>query len=107
MVELSALGITLKGTLPPSRTDRSGNGSTDNCPETWTPIPSPDWALAGHVHAKRDRLPERKVAFAGPGGQMLFRLTKEKVVVDLTGPPPDDPVLENGNKLLQNKPVAI
>jgi hypothetical protein len=44
------------------------------------------------------------------GGQILFRpeAKKRKVVVDLYKvTPPDDPVLENGNKLCKGKTIAF
>ncbi len=50
----------------------------------------------------------KRLALAG-GGQMLFRpeAKTKKVMTDLYKlTPPDDPVLENGNKLCKGKPIA-
>jgi hypothetical protein len=71
--------------------------------------PGPNIHWPRDVHAKRNHLSGREVATACPAGQMLFRPEpkKKKVMADLYRvTSPDDPVLENGNKLCRGKPVA-
>ena len=80
-------------------------------PETWTPISPVAKAVTGRV-----TFTPSEVAFQNGkslsltrGGQMLFRPEpkKKKIVADLYRvTPPDDPVLENGNKLHKSKFVA-
>jgi len=80
-------------------------------PETWTPVGRMAQTITGSV-----TFTVREITFQNgkslpldPGGQMLFRpeAKKQKVMVDLYRvTSPDDPVLENGNKLCKGKPVA-
>ena len=61
------------------------------------------------VHPQRDHLPEWKVAAAGPRwpDAVQARAKEKKAMTDLYRvTSPDDPVLENGNKLCKGKPVA-
>ena len=80
-------------------------------PETWTPIGPVAKAVTGRVTFTPSEIAFQngKSLSLTRGGQMLFRPEpkKKKVVADLYRvTPPDDPVLENGNKLCKGKPVA-
>lgn len=79
-------------------------------PETWTPINSVARSVTGRVTFTPSEIAFQngKSLSLARGGQMLFRPEpKKKVVADLYRvTPPDDPVLENGNKLCKGKPVA-
>jgi hypothetical protein len=79
-------------------------------PETWTPINHVAQLVTGRVTFTPSEIAFQngKSLSLARGGQMLFRHEpKKKVVVDLYRvTPPDDPVLENGNKLCKSKPVA-
>ena len=80
-------------------------------PETWTPINPVAKSVTGRVMFTPSEIAFQngKSLSLARGGQMLFRPEpkKKKVVADLyMVTPPDDPVLENGNKLCKNKPVA-
>ena len=75
----------------------------------------PDRSHGPNNHRPRDVQPQEITFQNGKslplarGGQMLFRPEpkKKKVMVDLYRvTSPDDPVLENGNKLCKGKPVA-
>jgi hypothetical protein len=81
-------------------------------PETWTPVSRMAQTITGRV-----TFTPSEMSFQGgksltltPGGQMLFRPEpkQKKVMADLYRvTPPDDPTLENGNKLCKGKPVAF
>jgi hypothetical protein len=61
------------------------------------------------IHAGRNHVPERKIAHAGSRWPDVVQAQakKKKVMADLYKvTSPDDPVLENGNKLCKGKPVA-
>jgi hypothetical protein len=80
-------------------------------PEVWTPISRATQAVTGRVTFTATRLTFQNGASLTlvSGGQMLFRPEPKKKVVmaDLYRvTPPDDPVLENGNKLCKGKPVS-
>ena len=80
-------------------------------PETWTPIGRMAQTITGRVTFSPSEITFQngKSLPLAPGGQMLFRPEpkKKKVMVDLYRvTSPDDPVLENGNKLCKGKPVA-
>ena len=79
--------------------------------ETWSPVGRMTQTITGHVTFSPSVITfqnGRSLPLA-PGGQMLFRSEpkKKKVMVDLYRvTPPDDPVLENGNRLCKGKSVA-
>ena len=80
--------------------------------ETWTPINPVAQSVTGRVTFTPSAIAFQngKSLSLAPGGQMLFKPEpkKKKVMVDLYRvSPPDDPVLENGNKLCRNKSVAF
>ena len=84
---------------------------TTPAPETWTPIGRMAQTITGRVTFSPNEITFQngKSLPLAPGGQMLFRSEpkKKKVMVDLYRvTPPDDPVLENGNKLCKGTPVA-
>jgi hypothetical protein len=80
-------------------------------PETWTPVNSVAHSVTGRVTFLPTEIAFQngKSLSLARGGQMLLRPEpkKKKVMADLYRvTPPDDPVLENGNKLCKGKPVA-
>ena len=80
-------------------------------PEAWTPTSRATQAVTGRVTFTATRLTFQNGASLTlvSGGQMLFRPEpkKKKVMADLYRVmPPDDPALENGNKLCKGKPIA-
>ena len=80
-------------------------------PETWTPINPVARSVTGRVTFTPSEIAFQngKSLSLAQGGQMLFRPEpkKKKVMVDLYRvTSPDDPVLENGNKLCKSKFVA-
>jgi hypothetical protein len=84
---------------------------TTRAPETWTPIGRMAQTITGRVTFSPNEITFQngKSLPLAPGGQMLFRSEpkKKKVMADLYRvTSPDDPVLENGNKLCKGKPVA-
>ena len=84
---------------------------TAPAPETWTPIGRPAQAITGRVTFSPSEITFQngKSLPLARCGQMLLRpeAKKKKVMVDLYRvTSPDDPVLENGNKLCKGKPVA-
>jgi hypothetical protein len=84
---------------------------TAPAPETWTPISRPSQTITGRVTFSPNEIifGNGKSLPLAPGGQMLLRpeAKKKKVMVDLYRvTSPDDPVLENGNKLCKGKPIA-
>ena len=84
---------------------------TMSAPETWTPINPVAQMVTGRITFTPSEIAFQngKSLSLARGGQMLFRseAKKKKVMADLYRvTPPDDPVLENGNKLCKGKPVA-
>ena len=80
-------------------------------PETWTPIGRPALTVTGRVIFTPTEISFQngKSLPLARGGQMLLRpeAKKKKLMVDLYKvASPDDPVLENGNKLCKVKLVA-
>ncbi len=79
--------------------------------ETWTPISRMTQTTTGRVTFTPSEITFQngKSLPLARGGQMLFRpeAKKKKILADLYKvTPPDDPVLENGNKLCKGKPIA-
>jgi hypothetical protein len=79
--------------------------------ENWTPIDRMAQTITGRVTFRPSEITFQsgKSLTLAQGGQMLFRPEpkQKKVMADLYRvTPPDDPVLENGNKLCKGKPVA-
>jgi hypothetical protein len=84
---------------------------TTPAPETWTPIGRMAQTITGRVTFSPSEISFQNGKFLplAPSGQMLFKAEakKRKVMADLYKvTPPDDPVLENGNRLCKGKPVA-
>jgi hypothetical protein len=80
-------------------------------PETWTPIGRMAQTITGRVTFMPTEITfqDGKSLPLTLGGQMLFRPEpkQKKVLADLYRVrSPDDPVLENGNKLCKGKPIA-
>ncbi len=79
-------------------------------PATWTPIGRMAQTITGRVTFTPSEIAFQngKSLPLAPGGQMLFRSEpKKKIMVDLYRvTPPDDPVLESGNKLCKGKSVT-
>jgi hypothetical protein len=89
----------------------SATGIAQPTPETWTPIGRMAQTITGRVTFTQSTITFQngKSLTLARGGQMLFRPEpkQKKVMADLYRvTPPDDPVLENGNKLCKGKPVA-
>lgn len=79
--------------------------------ETWIPTSRNAQAVTGKVTLAPGQMTFQngKTLALSRGGQMLFRgeKKKKKVMADLYRvTPPDDPALENGNKLCGGKPAA-
>ena len=79
--------------------------------ENWNPISRPAKTITGHVTFSPSEITFQngKSLPLASGGEMLFRsqAKKRKVMADLyRATAPDDPVLENGNRLCKGKPVA-
>lgn len=79
--------------------------------ETWIPINPVAKTITGRITFKPSEITFQngKSLSLAQGGQMLFRPEpkQKKVMADLYKiTPPDDPALENGNKLCKGKPVA-
>ena len=84
---------------------------TAPAPENWTPINRTAQTITGRVTFTPSEVTFQngKSLPLARGGQMLFRpeAKKKKVMADLYRvTSPDDPVLENGNKLCKGKPIA-
>jgi hypothetical protein len=83
---------------------------TTPVPENWNPISRTAQTTTGRVAFTPNEITFQngKSLPLARGGQMLFRPeAKKKVMADLYKvTQPDDPVLENGNKLCKGKPVA-
>jgi hypothetical protein len=89
----------------------TASAQTSTTPETWTPISPVAKTVTGPVRFLPSEIvfQNGKSLSLARGGQMLFRpAPKQKnVMADLYRvTPPDDPVLENGNKLCKGKPIA-
>ena len=85
-------------------------GQPPTAPENWTPT-GRTAAITGRVTFTPSAITFQngKSLSLTPGGQMLFRplAKKKKVPADLYRvTQPDDPVLENSNRLCRGKPVA-
>jgi hypothetical protein len=79
--------------------------------ETWVPISRSAQSITGKVTFASDQITFQngKSLSLSRGGQMLFRAEKKakRVMADLYRvTPPDDPVLQNGGRLCNGKPVA-
>ena len=86
---------------------RSNRGRTRDLDPHWPH--GPNYHRPCDVQPQRDHLPERKVATAGSRWPDAVQARAEETegVVDLYRvTSPDDPVLENGNKLCKGKPIA-
>jgi hypothetical protein len=84
---------------------------TVTAPENWAPIGRPTQTITGSVTFMPSEITFQngKSLPLAPGGQMLFRpeAKKKKVMADLYRvTSPDDPVLENGNRLCNGKAIA-
>jgi hypothetical protein len=80
-------------------------------PENWSPIGRVTQTITGRVTFTPSEITFQngKSLPLARGGQMLFRPEpkQKKVLADLYRvTPPDDPVLENGNKLCKGKSIA-
>jgi hypothetical protein len=80
-------------------------------PETWAPISRVAQTVTGQIRFTPSEITFQngKSLSLTRGGQMLFRpeQKQKKVMADLYRvTPPDDPVLENGNKLCKGKPIV-
>jgi hypothetical protein len=84
---------------------------TASAPETWTPITRAAQAITGRVTFTPSEITfqnGKSLQLTG-AGQMLFRSEpkQKKVMADLYRvTSPDDPVLQNGNKLCKGRPIA-
>ncbi len=80
-------------------------------PEKWIPVSRVAQTITGRVTFAQSEITfqnGKSLPLAG-GGQMLFRAEakKKKVMADLYRvTSPDDPVLENGNRLCKGKPIV-
>jgi hypothetical protein len=89
----------------------TATATAQTAPETWTPISRTAQTITGRVRFAPNEITfqnGRSLALA-TGGQMLFRPEpkKKKILADLYRvTSPDDPALENGNKLCKGKPVV-
>jgi hypothetical protein len=104
-IRAAILGFALSGlTL-------AAAAQTASAPETWTPISRTAQTITGRVTFTPSEITFQngKSLPLVRGGQMLFRpeAKKRKVMADLYKvTSPDDPVLQNGNKLCKGKPIA-
>jgi hypothetical protein len=98
-----ALLVTLTGL--------TATATAQPAPGTWTPIGRMAQTITGRVTFMPSEITFQngKSLTLARGGQMLFRSApkQKNVMADLYKiTPPDDPALENGNKLCKGKPVA-
>ena len=89
----------------------TATAQTAPTPENWTPIGRVTQTITGHVTFTPSEITFQngKSLSLARGGQMLFRPEpkEKKVMADLYRvTSPDDPVLQNGNKLCKGKPIA-
>ena len=89
----------------------TATAQTVTAPENWKPISRPAQTVTGRVTFTPSEITSQngKSLPLAPGGQMLFRpeAKKKKVMADLYRvTSPDDPVLENGNRLCKGRPIA-
>jgi hypothetical protein len=89
----------------------TATAQTTSVPENWTAASRSAQTVTGRVMFTPSEITFQngKSLSLAQGGQMLFRpeAKKKKVLADLFKvTSPDDPVLENGNKLCKAKPVA-
>jgi hypothetical protein len=89
----------------------TATAQTASAPETWTPITGVAQATTGRVTFTQAEIifQNGKSLPLARGGQMLFRpeAKKRKVMADLYKvTSPDNPALQNGNKLCKDKPIA-
>ncbi len=89
----------------------TATAQTASAPETWTPITRNAQATTGRVTFMPTEITFQngKSLLLTRGGQMLFRpvAKQKKVMADLYKvTSPDNPTLENGNKLCKGKPIA-
>jgi hypothetical protein len=100
-----ALCLALSGLIA------TATAQTVTAPENWTPIGRSAQTITGRVTFMLSEITFQngKPLPLAPGGQMLFRPEPKtkRVMADLYRvTSPDDPVLENGNKLCKGKPIA-
>jgi hypothetical protein len=101
----AVLGVALSGlTL-------TATAQTASAPETWTPITRTTQATTGRVTFTQAEITFQngKSLPLARGGQMLFRpeAKRRKVMADLYKvTSPDNPALQNGNKLCKGMPVV-
>ena len=103
--EKMALCVALSGLTA------TATAQTVTAPENWTPIGRPAQTVTGRVTFTPSEITFQngKSLSLTHGGQMLFRpeAKKKKVMADLYRvTSPDDPVLENGNRLCKGRPIA-
>jgi hypothetical protein len=101
----AVLGIALSGL------NLTATAQTASAPETWTPTAHTTQATTGRVTFTPTEITFQngKSLTLARGGQMLFRAEakQKKIIADLYKvTSPDDPTLENGNKLCKGKPIA-
>jgi hypothetical protein len=89
----------------------TATAQTTSVSENWTPIGRPAQTITGRVTFTPSEITFQngKSLPLARGGQMLFRpeAKKQKVMADLYRvTSPDDPLLENGNRLCKGKSVA-
>ena len=89
----------------------TATAQTSPASETWTPIGRMAHTITGRVTFAPAEITFQngKSLPLSRGGQMLFRpeAKQKKVMADLYKvTSPDDPVLENGNKLCKGRPIA-
>jgi hypothetical protein len=101
----AVLGFALSGLTA------TATAQTASAPENWMPITRTAQATTGRVTFTPAEITFQngKSLLLARGGQMLFRpeAKQKKVMADLYKvTSPDDPALENGNKLCRGKSVA-
>jgi hypothetical protein len=89
----------------------TATAQTVTAPENWKAIGRPAQTITGRVTLTPNEITFQngKSLPLAPAGQMLFRAEakKKKVMADVYKvTSPDDPVLENGNRLCKGKPIA-
>jgi hypothetical protein len=89
----------------------TATAQTETTPEKWTPIGRPAQTTTGHVTFTPIEITFQngKALPLAQGGQMLFRpeAKKKRVMADLYRiTVPDDPLLENGNRLCKGRPIS-
>ena len=101
----AVLGFALSGLTA------TATAQTASAPENWMPITRTAQATTGRVTFTPAEITFQngKSLPLARGGQMLFRpeAKQKKIMAELYKvTSPDDPALENGNKLCKGKPIA-